>query len=334
MATMKHNTYSAITNTYNGKFVDKIKLEFNQEAMESDWYVTEKIHGANYSFWVDLYKTQSYAFVRCAKRSGFIEKEEKFYGHEAVHGALSKNMYELAMHMETDIIIYGELFGGSYNGKSKGAIVQKEVQYHPNTMFMAFDIALYNYGNPTYIPHEKFVELCEQFNIPYAPVLFKGTLSECIDYTNEFETTIPAQFGLEPIAGNVCEGVVIKPNKPLFLKSGERVILKNKNDKFNENKGVTTKVTNPSVLSGTLLQLLGLISQGLTENRMDAIMSKHGEELEFSNAMRLLFNDSAEENCKEEFAKLTKEEIGSIYKFLAKQLANVVKRKIVIKKVG
>lgn len=337
MTNQKFRAYNSITNSYNGTFIDKIKLEYPSLVKRDDWYVTEKVQGANYTFYADCWhKAEApYAFIRAAKRTDFIGKDEKFYGHEKVHEALTKCIWELAHHLSKDIVVFGELFGGSYNGVSKGDIVQKEVQYHTHTAFMCFDIAVYNYGNIyTYLPQEDVFKLCKQFNIPHVPVLFKGTLDDCLEFNNEFDTHVPLLYGLDPIAGNICEGVVIKPNLSYYLRNGDRVALKNKNEKFSESKGVSTPVKNPSTISGTLLQLLGRISSGLTDNRMSAIMSKHGEEFEFSNAMKLLFRDSVEEHCKAEYAALSKDEQDKIYKFCAKSLADVVKRKIVIKKAG
>lgn len=58
--------------------------------------------------------------------------------------------------------------------------------------------------------------------------------------------------------GNICEGVVIRPIKPLFLKNGERVMVKNKNEKWAENNNYIDK--------SLLNRLLKLDGENLSEN--------------------------------------------------------------------
>lgn len=47
-----------------------------------------------------------------------------------------------------------------------------------------------------------------------------------------------AWLGLPPIADNICEGVVIRPVTPTYLRNGCRVLIKNKNARFAEKKRV------------------------------------------------------------------------------------------------
>lgn len=332
---MKHIMYPSMTNHYQGKFIDKIKLEFPKEINEPTWVVTEKIHGSNYSFWVDYYTGQKAAYVNAAKRTGFIDKGEKFYNHQEVFNRLSFGAYSMAKQLDVDVAIFGELFGGSYGGVSKGIVIQKGTQYHPHNDFMCFDIARYKNGNPetlTFYDHDKVVELCEEFNIPHVPVLFEGTLQACLNFNNEFQTNVPKIYGLDDIAGNICEGIVIKPKKPLFLKSGERVILKSKNDKFSETTKVPKIKAIASVFTESVLNVIEKITSGLTENRMDAIVSKHGVDIEFGAAMKELFLDSYNEHCKEEYEALSKDEQSLVHKALQKPVADIVKRKINLKK--
>lgn len=332
---MKHIQYPSITNHYQGRFIDKIKLEYPREINMPIWIVTEKIHGSNYSFWVDFYPATGAGYVKAAKRTSFIAKEESFFSHEPVFDRLNHKMFKMATDINKDIVIFGELFGGTYNGVSKGKIVQKGVQYHPYNDFMCFDIAKYTNGTPEtleFYPHDEVIALCKEFQIPHVPVLFKGTLQQCLNFSNDFNTKVPELYGFDTIEGNISEGVVIKPNKPLFLKAGERVILKSKNEKFKEIQKAPKSKKVASVFNDEVLMTIGLISMNLTETRMDGIISKYGEEIPFGEAMKLLLNDAIEDGCKDEYGSLDEEDQHIVNKALNKDLANIVKTKIVLKK--
>ncbi len=331
---MKHLVYPSITNHYQGKFIDKVKLEFPKEINEPNWTVTEKLHGSNYSFWVDYYTSGS-GYVRSAKRTDFIGEKEEFYNHQEVFGRLNRRIFKLAKKLTIDIVVFGELFGGNYDNVSKGKLVQRGVQYSPYNEFLCFDIARYKNGiNETleFFSHQETLELCKEFNIPHVPVLFTGTLDQCLNFNNNFTTTIPKLYDLQDVENNICEGVVIKPNKPLFLKSGDRVIIKNKNEKFKEINHVRKSKIVPTVFSNDILSVISLIHSGLTDNRMDNIVSIHGDELEFSEAMKLLLIDAINDTCEVEYSKLDKDEKHVVNKYLNKDLASIVRRKIVLKK--
>ena len=77
----------------------------------------------------------------------------------------------------------------------------------------------------------------------YAKTLFKGSLSDCLAYPNAFKTTIPGEYNLPELDGNTCEGVVIRPAQPHFLRNGSRVIIKNKNEKWAENNNYIDKAS-------------------------------------------------------------------------------------------
>jgi hypothetical protein len=63
----------------------RIDLEYalNKSAIEElgfdkeQYIVTEKVHGANFSFHV--YRTEDGIQIKCAKRTGYIEDGEKFF---------------------------------------------------------------------------------------------------------------------------------------------------------------------------------------------------------------------------------------------------------------
>lgn len=327
---MKHTEYSKIHNSYQGKLIDFIKQEFPKEVMEPVWVVSEKVHGSNYSFWSDFYH-QGHAYIKAGKRSGFILDDEKFFSHEQAFDRYSESVWLMSRKLKCDLVVFGELFGGYYDGVSRGKAVQKGVQYTPDNEFLAFDIARVRGETLTYVPHDEFETMCDEFNIPRVPTIFKGTLTEALSFINEFPTTIPELYGLHELKNNSCEGVVIKPIKLLFLASGERVILKNKNDKFKEINNIPKHKGQASVISEEILKVITAIRTGITDNRMDNIVSKYGEDMDFPKAMRLLLQDSVEDTCKEEYEKLEKKDRHIVHKTLDRDIANIVKRKIILK---
>ena len=80
--------------------------------LSSSWCVTEKVHGANFSIHFDGGK------LRCAKRKGFLDENEDFFGHFGILTRLRSSLVSMArdiMELKVEkVIIYGELCGGKY----------------------------------------------------------------------------------------------------------------------------------------------------------------------------------------------------------------------------
>ncbi len=295
---MKFQRYGSIENITRQKSLDYIVM---QGLSGGEFVVQEKCHGSNFSIW---YKDGE---IKFAKRSQFIGEGDNFYGYEALKGELTDAIIAIVKDLNAkEVVIYGELFGGSYphpdvERNNKAVSVQKGVYYSPNNEFYAFDLVV----NGEY----QCVDHCDvQFTnnmMVHATTLFRGTLTECLEFENEYETTVPSQFGLPSIESNICEGNVIKPVRPLFLANGSRVILKNKNSKFTE------KEHKPKTLKDTPEQLrakypdsfeaLEYFNQYVTENRLRNVISKEGEITQkgFGKLVGLFCKDVREEGFKE-----------------------------------
>jgi Rnl2 family RNA ligase len=183
--------------------------------------------------------------------------------------------------------VYGELFG---NG------VQKGIYYSPVQSFYSYDIMI----DGLYIDVDKCEELFEQFDFFYAKPLVKGTITECFDYPNEFDSTIPALLGEEHVVDNICEGTVIRPNTITFFPSGSRCIFKNKNPKWSE----STKTRKPKtvfVLSDEVMVALEASTAHITLNRLRNVLSKVGnvEQNDFPKVCGLMTKDVIEEFIKD-----------------------------------
>ncbi|AZB08681.1 RNA ligase, Rnl2 family [Chryseobacterium sp. G0162] len=276
---MIFKTYNSIENAYQTRMIDQIRLQgFGDEV----FIVQEKVHGANFSFFTDGKE------IKIAKRTAFIEKEEKFYNAHQILEQYRKNVINLFQKVKTiypnveTVVIYGELFGGSYNHKEvepvKNAIkVQKGIEYAPYNDFYAFDIKL---NGVTYLDTDIINSIFEKTGFFYAKTLFEGTLEEALRFPNVFNSKIPTWLRL-PEMNNMCEGTIIKTLKTKYFGNGARVILKNKNEKWIEKSKMVKKerkATQKQVdFSETAQNIWGEIQQYVTANRLNNVVSKIGE---------------------------------------------------------
>ena len=223
-----------------------------------EWIATEKIDGSNFSVYSDGKE------IKFAKRTGFLKDEEWFYNYQSISLELSQKANKVYNSLKSKnnnlkfIVIYGELCGGFYpedvnNWKGpipsrineKGIViiplekraVQEGVYYSDKIKHIVFDIALINYeNNIKYLEYEQMVKICEEFKIPFTPILAKGSLQKLLDYSLEFNSTIPSLFGLKCIENNKAEGIVIRPS--VWKGNGEdRPMLKRKNKSFTQFSG-------------------------------------------------------------------------------------------------
>lgn len=326
---MKFHKYPEIENSYRKMFMDEIK---EQNLAGGTWIVTEKIHGSNISIWYDGKD------FRYAKRSGWITGDDgKFYNYEKVVKQYENSIKSLFDNLNKqypdnpieEIVIFGEIYGGSYNHpdvkKDPNAIrVQKGVQYHPKNLLYIYDIKI----DGKFLDYYDFEEIAIDYGFYFAESLFAGTLEECLKYPNDFQTTIPAYFGLPEIEGNVCEGVVIKPRDTRFM-GHTRVIIKNKNDKFKE-KEKSTKQKKEITLSENAQKLSEEILTCVTENRLRNVLSKLGQikQEQFGFLMKEFTGDVLKDFYKDngdEFDKIDKTEKKLVTKVMSSECANLIR---------
>lgn len=266
--------YSSIDNI-SVNLVEKIKNEFPDDL--SDWRVTLKIHGAN----IGLYFTENNQ-IRAASRNQFVERQ--FFNYQRVLDKYGDNLLNAAQFTSdhcradiTNIIIFGEIFGGKYQGEPDLGVktVQKEIQYTNDIELMIFDIMV----NDEYLPSFQTHAIATMFDLPHVPVLYSGTMDECIKWSEEHNADpdpLWKHFGMsKEIEGNVREGHVIRPRgKNLVNNGGSRIIFKDKNTLFKEKKGCQKP---KHVIPEGLLSMVSESEQYITKNRFNAVVSKIGE---------------------------------------------------------
>jgi len=237
------------------------------------WYITEKIHGANLSF---NYNVQN-NILRYGKRNGLIEDNDVFFQYKNILPNTLPKILIIINYIKdnypdvNDIIIFGELFGGSYphssvkiNNSVKS--IQKGIYYSPDLHFYAFDIMI----NNKYIDYNIALDIFEISKILYAkPLKICQSYEEAITYPIYFNTTIPSKFNLPEIPNNYAEGIVIKSNT-------DRYISKIKISKFSEkiNNEKNENIESKSIKSIKRYKYYAKLE--LTEQRLNNASSKIG----------------------------------------------------------
>jgi Rnl2 family RNA ligase len=227
------------------------------------WAITEKIHGANFSF---VYSNNE---IKYAKRTGLIKPEEYFYNYQVI---LEENLPKINFIIENvkkicpeqkSIIIYGELFGGSYPDiKSNYKPIQKGVYYSPNIHFYAFDIYIIESDRQYYLDFEKSLEIFKNSGIIYAePLAIYDELETALNYPIGFNSLIPKKFGLPELEINKAEGIVVKS-------MNDRYIVKIKISDFSEIAFKENIVSN---------DYYEIAESCITDNRYNNVVSKVGE---------------------------------------------------------
>lgn len=288
---MKFKSYTDIENAYNSKFITLLRK--NNCDNEDITYVCEvKIDGSNYQCSID----ETGTFIT-GSRSHLLNPREDFQGSlnalreqdiQTKLIKLKKIICERFSHIEAVkqnnfvLTVYGELCGGMYRHKDVERVpgskkIQGRVSYHPNNVWIPFDIIIRDIENTNLYVFGPFEakEILKEVDLPYTIILFQGTFNDCLNFPNTFIDPIGSKlFGLPEIENNITEGVVIKPIKPAWV-GNERVILKNKNEKFKEHVCKTPKEKKElPTLNELELKYFNILREYITESRLYSVFSK------------------------------------------------------------
>lgn len=328
--------YSSIENSNAREYMSRV---VDQMPIDVEWVVQEKVHGANTSFLCDGKD------VVFAKRTAIIADGENFYDYQPLLLAYRDRVLSLFSHIKSihpetvSISVFGEMFGGKYPHNDVEAIpgivlIQKGVYYTPSHEFYGFDIYLTSNDGGSFLLVDEVNALFEEFGFFYAKTLMRGSLDDCLNYPNAFQSKVAEWLGFPPIDDNICEGVVIRPVVPMFLRTGSRVIIKNKNARFAEKKSkkVRNKIfSEPVPYSEALKMLLSEIDCYITDNRLDNVISHIGEvslPKDFGKIMGLFSKDILDDFLKEhsgEYVALDKCEQKSFNRELNKLATEFVR---------
>lgn len=325
--------YPSIINLSNEKILKKCHYD-------DDCVITEKIHGANFSFLCDGQN------ILCAKRSGLLNSDEKFHNWKEqlekysdkitkIFSIISESKKEIKK-----IIVYGEIFGGLYPHanveKIKGIKhVQKEIFYCPDINFCAFDIWVNNIG---FLDYDEIEKIFQSVDLFYTKPIAKGHIKDLINFDVEiFNSTISSYYNLPQIDNNIAEGIVIRSSK------GRHVFLKKKSNKFSEIIHSNTKnkynnrkkkyiITNTNeTLATKSLEYYNDFIDYINENRLVSILSKDSELENINDLQKKKLAGSLAQDAlhdftldQQNFVLLDKDEQKKIKKLIFEQSLNIV----------
>ena len=326
---MLFKSYCEIENSYSSKFMNAIH-EQGFDNPEIQYAVFTKIDGSNLQCSIN----ENDEFI-VGSRSKWIERGDNFLGYErALRNEnveeclrIMKKKYEEKYSIPNEdkwaFTVFGELCGGFYRHPDimpiKGAIkVQNRIDYCPDNMWVPFDIRITQYRDgetySKYLDCDTVKELCDVANLPCQIERFRGTLEECLKYPNDFiDDTGHILWGLPIISNNITEGVVIKPIYPEYFRNGQRVIIKNKNDKFKERTIKAPKEKVEEIPMNDLeLKYFNIMREYMSESRLYSVISKIGEvnQKKFGMIMGLFVKDLLEDfnsEYQDEIKKIEKE---------------------------
>ncbi len=296
---MHFKSYCEIENTYNNKIITQAR-EMGFDNPDIKYICATKLDGCNFQVSIDENED-----IQFGSRSQLLGRETDFHGYframrnEDVENKL-RQMKKFILeslngedHYDSVIknilsgkfilTVYGELLGGMYRHKEvekvKGSVkIQGRIDYHPDNMWVPFDIVLRSADeNYVYMCTTNQVKtLCDQVGLPSQIIKFEGTLDECLKYPNDFiDDTGNILWNLPLIEDNITEGVVIKPVKPMWFNNGQRVIFKNKNDKFKERTCHAPKEPKEIIPMNDLeKKYYEFAREFITENRLMSVFSK------------------------------------------------------------
>lgn len=293
---MRFKSYTDIENSYNKKYIDQI-YEYNFDHFDIEWVAEIKIDGSNLQCSIDSENN----FI-IGTRNKFLNEGESFQGYERamknenVEECLRKmkvwikdnysSMFDTVKNDKFGIRVYGELCGGFYRHpdveKIKGAVkIQGRVSYHPDNVWIPFDIDLIDEeGETIFVFSQTGVHsLCTLVGLPHPIIIKHGTFEELLNLPNTFpDPTGKILFGLPLIDDNITEGLVLKPNLPLYFDNGKRVMLKNKNEKFKEKSKKVPKEAKEIIPMNELEKTYyEHMREYITESRLMSVFSKVGQ---------------------------------------------------------
>ena len=328
---MEFRKYTSIENSYNQELIQQII----DEKLDTEIFVVqEKAHGGNLSIWTN----DGVNFVT-AKRTAYLEADDKFYNHISVLETLKPKLIEMwnilvKKHDIQHLTIFGEIIGGIYphpdvEKDRKSIQVQKGVYYSPSNEFYAFDILL---NNNLFLPIDEANKLFEQLQFLFARTIFQGSLEEVLEYPNTFQSIISKDLNLPKIEGNTCEGIVIKTLSNTNFESGKRIILKNKNEKWAEREKNKKRRKKPAI-GDEVKVLIQDIGTYVTENRLNNVVSKIGEitQKDFGRVMGMFSKDVVDEfkkDYKVEISKIEDKEFKLVTKSITGKMAKLLKEKL------
>ncbi|GGL57255.1 RNA ligase family protein [Planomonospora parontospora] len=213
------------------------------------WVATEKVHGAQMVIACDGRD------VSVGKRKAWLRDDEPFFGWQLLRAAFEKAAQAALSRGGTAVHVYGELYGGGYPHPevppAPGATpVQTGVWYSPEIRFALFDVLRQEAPDDSgvFLPYSDVAQIAAdagldavpllarggRTDLDALPVLARGGRTDLDALPVRFPTRVPQSLGLPALAGNLAEGLVLRPDAPLT--PARRPVLKRKIEEFDEQR--------------------------------------------------------------------------------------------------
>ena len=179
---------------------------------ERKYLVTEKFHGSNFQFTVDMIDDR--LVIEAFRRNGKIHENDTFYGWREIrekYRGVFETMYHLIGHK---FGIFGELIGGFYPGvkRNPSALrVQNFIHYAPTNEFVVFD--MYDAGTNRFWSFDAMYRMAKWAGMHVVEPLHRNmTLAEICEIDHENQTPgFPVNVLKLPEAkDNFIEGYVLR----------------------------------------------------------------------------------------------------------------------------
>lgn len=259
---VQFHKFSSLENHYNTKHIEKA-VEYGFTT--GGFVVTEKVDGANFSFWSIPGEP-----LKVASRTQFVDGT--FFNCQPVIDRYREAVESFANAVrkyENDdglvVVIYGELFSDSIN---------RRVRYG-SLDFCAFEVVTFFRTAPEFKTvktlTEDVVDLFVVCSIPTAPILGRvETLQEALNIDHNFKSKV-----IEVEGENWAEGTVISPVTPRWFGNGSRFMIKKKTEAFTEKKAANKHIQVD--LSEAAQACLTSLLCFNTESRVHSAISKVGQ---------------------------------------------------------
>lgn len=308
--------YSSLENHTQLKFMNAVKA-LDQEDPKR-YVAREKIHGTNFSVIITEFE-----IIPC-KRSGPIGENESFFDYEKIVKNYRPNFERIQEFVRnTESMAQIQIFG-EYAGDG----IQKEISYGEQDFYL-FDVLFTGVeeGSEGYLTEPDVQTFAINYGFKVPPLVHIGTLDECLALPVEFESLVNSItkennygfFKQQPPVGNTAEGLVIKPEIPAYLPTGQRVAIKYKTEKFKERSRGKAKDPKPArTLTERDSKVLDVLLEYNTLPRISNVISHIGQitNKDFAKVVGLTVKDIIDEAAREhEFEvddeKLIKRQLNS-----------------------
>lgn len=242
--------------------------------MGGPWVALEKLHGAQ------LVVACDGDTIHIGKRKAWLTANEPFFGWQLIADELAAAARTIARELGANqTIMYGELIGGGYPHPDVAPVpgltpVQTGIWYTPSLAWVAFDVvtAANDDDDGVFLAHSDLEKLAEAAGIRTPPRLARGTRAELEHVEVRFPTRAPAWFGLPPLANNLAEGLVLKPDAQGL--DASRPVIKRKLPEFDDERFGEAEAWNPGHLGEN--DILSWVDRMVQAARLASARSKVG----------------------------------------------------------